>query len=67
METTKKIPDLAASTNELYCCSILESRRREEVIQAKGSKLHQAAATAAAPIPPGSEDAEANYFKSAHW
>ncbi|PQE26310.1 wd repeat-containing 79 protein [Rutstroemia sp. NJR-2017a BBW] len=64
METTKKIPDLVASTNDLYSCSILESRRRERVIQAKGSELHQAAA---APIPTGSEYAEANYFKSAQW
>ncbi|KAM3074627.1 hypothetical protein ACMFMG_008055 [Clarireedia jacksonii] len=64
METTKKIPDLVASTDELYCCSILESRRRERLIQAKGSELQQAAA---APIPTGSEYAEANYFKSAQW
>ena len=58
METPRKAPNLVASTTDIYCCSVAESKLRE-------SKLQHDDAT---PSLKTNEDGnEVNYFKSAQW
>jgi len=63
MEGISKSPSLVASTSDLYCCSIAESRVREGNLKDDQS-LEQ---DTTAPKLLKDEDLEANYFKSVQW
>lgn len=58
---TAKIPSLVASTGETYCCSIAESRLREQKKTPDEDVSHSFTVTE------GLEDTETAYFKSAQW
>ena len=63
MESVAKIPALVASTSELYCCCIDESRHREEDLRNVEKQPNSQGS-----IESVAEDAEeSNYFKSAQW
>jgi hypothetical protein len=61
MEPTLRTPKLVASTGDTYCCSIAESKTRQESLPAPGVSGDEL------PREANEEDAESNYFKSAQW
>jgi hypothetical protein len=63
MEQTSKSPKLVASTSDTYCCSIADSRIRENKLQDVPSQEQDAV-----PLPSmKDEELELNYFKNAQW
>jgi len=62
MAQTPKLPKLVASTGDVYCSSIAESKIRERKV------LNNPSPTLEQPIEQvAEEDLEANYFRSAQW
>ena len=63
MERASKAPSLIASTSDIYCCSIADSRLREskpqDVSSQEQSSNHRSSMK--------DEELESNYFKSAQW
>jgi len=55
----KKTPTLAASTVDTYCCSVAESKLRENIQTGESEVPTQAEAN--------EETQGTNYFKSLHW